>query len=229
MPGCSERRDCDSQCVRWHSILTPIHQHHIWWQLQQRQIIESFVKSNMVAALDSVGEQTTPHNILQHVGSAPKKDSFLGVLDALCSILPRKDLDPQTTTKFSKQPEIVFLSMQFLVSRLCGVSLRQRRILDAQKMSKRMGPEFHWQTSTDQHRSDRLVCRLIAMFNKPVLMVRSRACNPCLVTKLLLEQIPNCFGSVQLSSLTHEDGWMFHIVFHVLLEPPLQPCSRWRL
>ena len=42
----------------------------------------------MVAILDSVGERIIPHDVLQCVGSAPKEDSLLGVLDVLRSILP---------------------------------------------------------------------------------------------------------------------------------------------
>ena len=65
----------------------------------------------MVAALDHVGEWIVPCNILQCVGSAPKEDSLLGVLNALRPILPGQDLDPQMTSKRSKQSEIVFLTM----------------------------------------------------------------------------------------------------------------------
>jgi len=88
MLRCSKRQDRHSQCFCWCSFLTPIRQHHIWRQFQQQQIVESFVESNMVAVLDSVGEQITPHDVLQRVGSVPKEDSLLGVLDALRSILP---------------------------------------------------------------------------------------------------------------------------------------------
>ena len=42
----------------------------------------------MVAVLDSVGERIVPYDVLQHVGSVPKEDSLLGVLDVLRSILP---------------------------------------------------------------------------------------------------------------------------------------------
>ena len=61
----------------------------------------------MVAALDSVREQVTPHNVLQSVGSAPEKDSVLGVLDALCSILPSQDLDPWSTSEDRLSPHVV--------------------------------------------------------------------------------------------------------------------------
>jgi len=65
----------------------------------------------MAATLDSVSERIAPHNIFQRVGLVSKEDSFLGVLDALRPILPSQHLDPQTTSKRSKQSEIVFLSM----------------------------------------------------------------------------------------------------------------------
>jgi len=48
----------------------------------------------MVTALDSVCEQIVPHYVLQGVGPVAEKDPLLGVLDVLCLILPRKDLDP---------------------------------------------------------------------------------------------------------------------------------------
>jgi len=48
----------------------------------------------MVAVLDSVSERIVPYNILQRVGSVPKEDSLLGILDVLRSILPSQDLDP---------------------------------------------------------------------------------------------------------------------------------------
>ena len=59
-------------------------------------------------------------------------------------------------------------------------------------------------------------------------MMRSCARDSYLLTKLLLKQIPNCLGPVQLSSLIHEDMLIFHIVFHVLREPLLQPRCRQR-
>jgi len=65
----------------------------------------------MVAVLDSVGEGIVPYNILQRAGPVSKEDSLLGVLDVLHPILPSQDLDPQTTSKRSKQSEIVFLTM----------------------------------------------------------------------------------------------------------------------
>jgi len=48
----------------------------------------------VVAVLDSIRERVIPYNVLQSVGPVPEKDSLLGVLDALCSILPSQDLDP---------------------------------------------------------------------------------------------------------------------------------------
>jgi len=42
----------------------------------------------MVAVLDFVGERIVPYNILQGVGSVPKEDALLGILDVLRSILP---------------------------------------------------------------------------------------------------------------------------------------------
>ena len=147
----------------------------------------------MVAALDSISEWVIPYDILQSVGSAPEEDSLLGVLDVLRSILPNQDLDPETTSKRPEQPEIVLLPMQFLVSRLSRILSRQSRILDAQKVSERIRPEFHWQTSANQHRPDCLIHCLVSAFDEPILMMCSSTCDSYFVTKLLFEQIPNCF------------------------------------
>jgi len=112
------------------------------------------------------------------------------------------------------------------VSRLRGTASWQRRIFDVWKMSERTRPEFHWQTSANQHRPDCLVHPLVSTFNKPILMTCSSAHDSHLATKRLLKQIPDCFGHVQLSSLIHEDALIFHVVLHVLREPLLQPRHR---
>jgi len=63
--------------------------------------------------LDSIREWVIPYNILQSVGSVPEEDSFLGVLDVLCSILPSQYLDPEMTSKRPEQSEIVILPCSF--------------------------------------------------------------------------------------------------------------------
>jgi len=94
MFGRCERRDRNGQLFCWHSFLAPIHKDNIRWWLRQRQIVESFVESNMVAVLDSIRERVIPYDVLQSVGPAPEEDSLLGVLDVLRLILPSQDLDP---------------------------------------------------------------------------------------------------------------------------------------
>jgi len=222
MFGRCERRDRDSQQLRWHLFCATIHQDYIEWEFCEWQIVLCWTGHGIHTWLHQWVDCTTPQSWVCWFWNQGRFPSWcLGcvLLDsAMQASWPIDNNQQFEATRYHS-----FLPCSFWCADMVASHRGNAEFLICRKCQNAKART----SPVDLHQSTRphdLFHCLITLFDESILMVSSSV-----IVELLLKQIPDSLGSAQFSSLIHEDITIFHVILYIFLEPPSQSCYRWRL